>query len=156
MGRTILIDMVKLRDYKGCKPDGIFRDPLFNREFKSVRELATFLYTCRRCKDAPCISVCPAEALEKSAEGIITRAIHLCVRCKSCIAICPFGTMMDDLFEKKDRKNFFDLSDEGELDRFVETSPDQTIRYYEGGENPDQHIYRLTDRILVKDYVWNQ
>ena len=148
--------MVKLRDYQECKPEGIYKDPDFNTEFKSIRELATFLYTCRQCKEAPCLSVCPAEALEKSENGMVTRSINLCVRCKSCIAICPFGTLMDDLFEKKDRMNFFDLGDEGELDRFVEASPDQTIIFYDGGEDPDHHIYKLTDTILVKDYVWNR
>ena len=148
--------MVKLRDYQECKPEGIYKDPDFNTEFKSIRELATFLYTCRQCKEAPCLSVCPAEALEKSENGMVTRSINLCVRCKSCIPICPFGTLMDDLFEKKDRMNFFDLGDEGELDRFVEASPDQTIIFYDGGEDPDHHIYKLTDTILVKDYVWNR
>lgn len=156
MAKKILIDMVKLRDYQECKSDGILKDPEFNTDFKSIRELATFLITCRKCKEAPCISVCPSEALEKSENEIVVRAINLCVRCKSCIAICPFGTLMDDLFEKKDRTNFFDLSDEGELDRFVEASPDQTISFYEGEEDPDHHIYQLTDSILVKDYLWNQ
>jgi Fe-S-cluster-containing hydrogenase component 2 len=156
MARKILIDMVKLRDYPECKPDGIFIDPELNTEFKSIREMATFLFTCRKCKEAPCISVCPGEALEKTENDIITRSINLCIRCKSCIAICPFGTLMDDLFEKKARNNFFDLTDEEELEQFVKASPDQTISYYEGGEDPDQHIYRLSERILVKDYRWNQ
>ena len=63
---------------------------------------------------------------------------------------------MDDLFEKKHRTNFFDLADEEELNRFVEASPDQTVSFYEGMEDPEKHIYRLTDMILVKDYQWNQ
>ena len=155
MAGKILVDMVKLRDYDNCKPDGIILDPGINSEFKSLRELATFLFTCRRCDEAPCINVCPAEALEKSENDIITRSLNLCVRCKSCIAICPFGTLMDDLFEKKDRTSFFDLSDEAELERFVKESPDQTVSYYDGDEDPDQHIYRLSDNILVKDYRWN-
>jgi Fe-S-cluster-containing hydrogenase component 2 len=156
MAKNILIDMLKLRDYPECKPDGIFKDPDFNTEFKSIRELATFLFTCRKCKDAPCVAVCPSGALEKSENEMVTRSLNLCVRCKSCIVICPFGTLMDDLFEKKERKNFFDLSDEGEVDRFVEESPDGTISFYDGGSDPDHHIYQLTDMILVRDYPWNQ
>jgi Fe-S-cluster-containing hydrogenase component 2 len=156
MTRKILIDMVKLRDHQACQVEGVLKDPDFNTEYKSIRELATFLFTCRKCKDAPCISVCPAEALEKDGNEVVTRAINLCVRCKSCIAICPFGTLMDDLFEKKERKYFFNLGDEQEVDRFVEASPDETISFYEGEEDPDHHIYKLTERILVKDFMWNQ
>jgi Fe-S-cluster-containing hydrogenase component 2 len=156
MAKKILIDMVKLRDYQECVPEGFYKDPDFNMEFKSIRELATFLFTCRKCKEAPCISVCPAEALEKSENGWVTRSVYLCVRCKSCIAICPFGTLMDDLFRKKDRKYFFDLTDERELEQFVKDSPEQTISFYDGEEDPDHHIYKLTDMIMVKDYVWNQ
>jgi Fe-S-cluster-containing hydrogenase component 2 len=154
MAKRILIDMVKLRDYPECRPDGIFRDPDTNTEFKSIRELATFLFTCRKCRESPCIAVCPSEALEKSENEIITRSINLCVRCKSCVAICPFGTLMDDLFEKKERKNFFDLSDDGELERFVEASPPQAVSFYDGGEDPGQNIYKLTDDILVRDFIW--
>ena len=70
MAGKILIDMLKLRDYQECKPDGILRDPELNNEFKTIRELATFLFTCRKCSEAPCINVCPAEALEKTENDI--------------------------------------------------------------------------------------
>lgn len=155
IAKKILVDLVKMRDYPEWKSEGIYRDPGLDTAFKSIRELATFLFTCRKCQDAPCISVCPTEALEKLEDGTITRSINLCVRCKSCVTICPFGTLMDDLFEKKDRRFFFDLSDEKELARLVEASPGQAVTYYEGGADPAQNIYQMTDMILVRDYVWN-
>jgi Fe-S-cluster-containing hydrogenase component 2 len=156
MRKKILIDMVQLRDYQECKPDGIFKEPSFNTEFKSIRELATFYFSCRKCSDAPCISVCPADALEKNENEMVTRALNLCVRCKSCIMICPFGTLMPDLFEKKGKENYFDLSDEEELNSFVEASPGQSIIFYEGDEDQEKHIYKLTENILVRDFVWDQ
>lgn len=146
--------MVKMRDLPEGGPEGILRDPEAGAGFKSIRELATFLFTCRRCREAPCIAVCPSDALEKSENGIITRALHACVRCKSCVAICPFGTLMDDLFEKKDRKSYFDLGDDEQLEGFVKASPGQAISFYEGDEDPEKHVYKLNDRILVRDYVW--
>ncbi len=154
ISRKILIDLVKMRDFPDGRAEGIYREPGLNTEFKSIRELATFLYTCRKCETAPCVDVCPSEALEKLDDGMITRHLQLCVRCKSCVAICPFGTLMDDIFEKKDRRYFLDLEDKKELDRLVEESPGQAISYYEGEEDPDQNIYQLTEKILVKDYVW--
>lgn len=155
IAKKILIDLVAIRDYPEWKSEGIYRDTGRDTAFRSIREMATFLFTCRKCQDAPCISVCPSEALEKSEDGTITRFVHLCVGCKSCVAICPFGTLMDDLFEKKDRRYYFDLGDEGELDRLVESAPGRVITYYEGEEDPEQHIYKMTDRIMVRDYVWN-
>lgn len=155
MGKKILIDLVKYRDYGKCDTEGIVMDPYLKLGYKTVRELATFCFTCRKCEDAPCVSVCPVEALEKDSGGIIHRALNLCVRCKSCVAVCPFGTLMDDLFEKKDRKNFLDLDDEHELDKYINVS-DDTAMYYEGEEDPENHIYKLTDRVFVREYMWNQ
>ena len=156
IAKKILIDLVKMRDYPGMETEGILRKDGGNTEFKSIRELATFLFTCRKCQEAPCIAVCPSEALEKLVDGSVTRYLQLCVRCKSCVAICPFGTLMDDVFQKKDRKYFFDLGDQEELDRLVASTPGEVISYFEGEEDPGQNIYQLTDRILVKDYVWNE
>src|SRR5512135_290429 len=103
MAKKILIDMIRLRSVlaadPGIKiPEGYFPGSDGNEGLKTIRELATFRFTCRKCEDAPCISVCPAEALEKDASGIIDRHLNLCISCKSCVTICPFGTMMTDFF----------------------------------------------------------
>ena len=78
MAQKILIDMIKLRSAMVENPDyrtagGLFLcNPVILNGFKSIRELATFRFTCRKCEDAPCIAVCPADALEKDGDGIIT------------------------------------------------------------------------------------
>lgn len=155
MRKKILIDLLKLRDFDKCPVEGVCIDPGNNDEFKTIREQATFLFTCRKCEEAPCISICPAEALEKDENGIVHRSVNLCIRCKSCIAICPFGTLMDDLFEKRPKNQFFDLNDDEELFRFVEASPGDTVVFYDGDEDPENHIYKLNERVLVKDFIWN-
>lgn len=155
MGKKILIDLMKYRDHGKCSVEAIVRDPYLKIGYKTVRELATFFYTCRKCENAPCVAVCPVEALEKDTRGIIGRALNLCVRCKTCVAVCPFGTLMDDLFEKKERKNFLDLDNDPELEKFIEVSDDGIAMLYEGEEDLENHIYKLTEKVFVREYTWN-
>jgi len=155
MSKKLLIDLLKLRELNDIKMDGVFREGESFKVFKSIRELATFQYTCRKCENAPCINACPAEALEKDDDGIVTRAVNLCIRCKSCIVICPFGTMMNDLFEvKTSGYRFFDLNDEREMTEFAKAFPEDVVKIVEMEENPDEKIYQLNDKILVKELMW--
>jgi len=155
MSKRLLIDLLKLRELDDIKMDGVFREGESFKVFKSIRELATFQYTCRKCENAPCINACPAEALEKDDDGIVTRAVNLCIRCKSCIVICPFGTMMNDLFEvKTSGYRFFDLNDEKEMTEFAKAFPEDVVRIVEMEENPDEKIFKLNDKILVKELMW--
>lgn len=155
MSKKLLIDLLKLRELDDIKMDGVFREGESFKVFKSIRELATFQYTCRKCENAPCINACPAEALEKDDDGIVTRAVNLCIRCKSCIVICPFGTMMNDLFEvKTSGYRFFDLNDEKEMTEFAKAFPEDVVRIVEMEENPDEKIFKLNDKILVKELMW--
>ena len=89
MALKILIDMIKLRSAMVensalTLPDAYFYPSLNVNGLKTIRELAVFRFTCRKCEDAPCISVCPSDALEKDEDGIIIRHTNLCVSCKSC------------------------------------------------------------------------
>lgn len=155
MSKKLLIDLLKLRDLDDIKMEGVFREGESFKVFKTIRELATFQFTCRKCENAPCINACPAEALEKDADGVVTRAVNLCIRCKSCIVICPFGTMMNDLFEvKTSGYRFFDLNDEKEMTEFAKTFPEDVVRIVEMEENPDEKIFKLNDKILVKELMW--
>jgi Fe-S-cluster-containing hydrogenase component 2 len=155
MSKKLLIDLLKLRELEDIKMDGVFRQGESFKVFKTIRELATFQFTCRKCENAPCINACPAEALEKDSDGVVTRAVNLCIRCKSCIVICPFGTMMNDLFEvKTSGYRFFDLNDEKEMVKFAKAFPEDVVRIVEMEENPEEKIYRLNDKILVKEQMW--
>ena len=49
---------------------------------------------CRHCEDAPCVEICPTKALQKpDSEGPVTIDQELCIGCKSCIMVCPFGVI---------------------------------------------------------------
>lgn len=154
----VLIDMIALRAAMTRNPETVLPEALCHGVaggIKTMRELATFRFTCRRCEDAPCIAVCPAEALEKDKDGIIIRHTNLCVSCKSCVTICPFGTMMTDFFRHhRNRDLFYDLGDHEQARKFVEACPPGTARLTMEGEKPEEHIYLLNERVLIRDYMY--
>ena len=160
MIQSILIDMIKLRAIMVENPDlkipeGYFFQSLNPNGLKTIRELAIFRFTCRKCEDAPCISVCPADALEKDGDGIIDRHTNLCISCKSCVTICPFGTMMTDFFRHHLNKDlFYDLNDKKEMELFIDACPPGVASLGEFKESPEENIYRLSDKLLIREYLY--
>lgn len=49
---------------------------------------------CRHCEDAPCIHVCPTNAMHRQDvdEAVLVEQ-KLCIGCKWCILACPFGVV---------------------------------------------------------------
>jgi Fe-S-cluster-containing hydrogenase component 2 len=160
MTQKILIDMIKLRAAMVENPvielpEALFYPSLNSNGLKTIRELASFRFTCRKCEDAPCIAVCPAEALEKDDDGVVTRFTNLCVSCKSCVTICPFGTMMTDFFRHHRNKDlFYDLNNEDDIRKFIEASPAGTVTITDEDESPEDNIYRLNDKVLIREYLY--
>jgi Fe-S-cluster-containing hydrogenase component 2 len=160
MAQKILIDMIKLRavmveNSSMALPEALFYPSGNSNGLKTIRELATFRFTCRKCEDAPCIGVCPADALEKDEEGIVTRYTNLCVSCKSCVTICPFGTMMTDFFKHhRNRDLFYDLEDGNEVEKFIKACPPGTVTFTNDEESPEKNIYKLNDKVLIKEYLY--
>jgi Fe-S-cluster-containing dehydrogenase component len=160
--RTILIDMTKYREYftenRGGKvPEGTLAGTPEADGLKPVRELSVFLYACRCCKDAPCVTVCPQDALRKNDKGMISRSTNRCVACKSCVAICPFGTMMNDFYEyRRNKALWFNLKDEKERIRFIRESPSGVVQETDMTEDAENNIYELSPGVLIKDYSWEK
>ncbi len=162
MAQKILIDLTKYRD---CKADGscentpaeaIYSSFPNTIGLKTIRELAVFRFTCRKCTEAPCVASCPAEALEKDEAGMIIRHTNLCIACKSCVVICPFGTMMTDFFEHhKSYDKYFNIQDEKELQKLIKASPEGAVRMVDMEEDPENHIYQLNEKVLIKEYSWD-
>jgi len=49
---------------------------------------------CRHCEDAPCIAVCPTRAIyRQNPESPVLINAALCIGCKFCIMVCPFGAI---------------------------------------------------------------
>ncbi len=47
--------------------------------------------SCFHCAKAPCVLVCPTNALSYDSQGAVIVSITKCIGCTSCIAACPFG-----------------------------------------------------------------
>lgn len=162
MMENILIDMTKYRDCsaEGCDrkvPEGILPGSPETGGLKTLRELAVFARACRRCKDAPCIAVCPQDALKKNEDDFIIRSTNLCVACKSCVVICPFGTMMSDFYEyKRTESLYFNLKDKKERERFINESPAGAVKETEEKADEEKNIFELMPGILIKDHPWEE
>ena len=49
---------------------------------------------CRHCEDAPCIAICPTEAIQRLSEGgPVLLDPGRCIGCKYCMIVCPFGAI---------------------------------------------------------------
>ena len=157
MSKKILIDMTKCRDCEDCVVSCSYEFHPNNIGIKDIRELATFRFSCRKCEDAPCIAVCPVEALERNKDGVIDRATNICIGCKSCVSACPFGTIMDDIFNyKKSICDLCEFSNETTNLECINTCPENAISLVDMEENTDENIHKLNDNILVKEYTWDK
>lgn len=47
---------------------------------------------CRHCEEAPCVSVCPTQAMVYRGNGVQLLA-EKCIGCKTCVIACPFGAL---------------------------------------------------------------
>ncbi|MND90094.1 Hydrogenase-4 component A [compost metagenome] len=55
-------------------------------------EQATMPVQCRHCDDAPCIKVCPVEAICQTEDSVQLNE-SLCIGCNLCAVACPFGAI---------------------------------------------------------------
>ncbi|AGO56971.1 formate hydrogenlyase subunit 2 [Serratia plymuthica 4Rx13] len=60
------------------------------RVMRNARDSAPVM--CRQCEDAPCVQVCPVNAITHQDNAIVLNE-SLCVSCKLCGIACPFGAI---------------------------------------------------------------
>ena len=108
MSRIITVEVEKCLACKSCELEcavahSVARELLAaSLESPSPRARVTVVSTgqmaiplqCRQCEDAPCVAVCPAGGLHKPGpDSPVVTESELCIGCKSCVLVCPFGVI---------------------------------------------------------------
>ena len=72
-----------------------------NRTWVKYIEAGTFpdasrhfsVMRCNHCDDAPCISICPTNALFRASNGVVDFDDENCIGCKGCMNACPYDAI---------------------------------------------------------------
>jgi Fe-S-cluster-containing hydrogenase component 2 len=108
MAKALYIDYQKCTGCRTCElvcavqHDGC-SNPARSR-IKVVKWEAQGLYipmSCQQCQDAPCLNICPVKAISKDdGMGRVMVDYDICIGCRSCVVICPFGAMNYNVIDK--------------------------------------------------------
>ncbi len=61
-------------------------------DFPDTRRLFSVM-RCNHCADAPCVDICPTEALHTRKDGIVDFDDRRCISCKACTQACPYDAI---------------------------------------------------------------
>ena len=105
MNRFVIADPEKCIGCRTCEIACVLAHPVegysgldlppgqFKPRLKLVKTRTTTTpVQCRQCENAPCVNVCPTEALVYGREMVQFLVEH-CIGCQSCVIACPFGAM---------------------------------------------------------------
>ena len=55
-----------------------------------------FPVLCNQCDEAPCVKICPTNALFKRRDGIVDLHGDSCIGCRACMVACPYDQLFID------------------------------------------------------------
>jgi Fe-S-cluster-containing dehydrogenase component/formate-dependent nitrite reductase membrane component NrfD len=118
-------------------------------EFPNTRRIFSVM-RCNHCTDAPCVEICPVEALYTREDGIVDFDNNRCIGCKSCMQACPYDALYIDPDNKTAAKcNYCAHRIEvGREPACVSVCPEHAIIAGDM-ENPNTEISQLLARQIV-------
>lgn len=137
-GKALMIDHEKCTGCRLCelvcavKHDGI-SNPMRSRirVMKWEQEGLYIPMSCQQCQDAPCLNGCPVNAISKNdALNRVEVDYNVCIGCRTCVSVCPFGAMSFNTIDRKVIK--CDLCDgDPQCVRFCEI---KAVEYLDAGD----------------------
>ncbi|MCK4764802.1 MAG: 4Fe-4S dicluster domain-containing protein [Candidatus Aminicenantes bacterium] len=109
MSKVLKIDYEKCTGCRQCElVCSVFHEGVSNpsrARINVVKWESEGLYipmSCQQCEDAPCMSICPMKAISRDKElDYVKIDYDICIGCRTCVAVCPFGGMGFDVIGKK-------------------------------------------------------
>jgi carbon-monoxide dehydrogenase iron sulfur subunit len=109
MAKILYIDHQKCTGCRLCElVCAVFHDGISNparSRIKVMKWEAEGLYipmSCNQCQDAPCMNICPVKAISHDeALGRMVIDYDICIGCRSCVGVCPFGAMNFNAIDKR-------------------------------------------------------
>ena len=90
----------------------------------------SFSIRCQQCDDAPCLYACLTGAITRDGTtGMIKVDEEKCIGCWTCILVCPFGAIMQDI--KQRRTVRCDLCEGEDTPVCVANCPNEALVYAE-------------------------
>lgn len=138
--KTILVNPEKCIGCKHCEIACIVEHSKSKNLFSAISEtpalephiyvetgvdFLSFPNKCRHCDPAPCVQVCPTEALyrDEDSDSVLIDS-NKCIACGMCMIVCPFGVIQF----KKDLQI--------KIDKEVSTKCDSCIERQKEGKEP--------------------
>lgn len=109
MAKVLKIDYQKCTGCRLCElVCSVVHDGISNPARSSIKVMkweSKGLYipmSCQQCEDAPCMIACPVKAISRDeALDRVMVDYDICIGCRTCVSVCPFGAMNFNVIDKK-------------------------------------------------------
>jgi len=96
------------------------------------KSTATVPTVCMHCDRPTCAEVCPADAIKKTADGVVQSSLKTrCIACSNCVLACPFGIpkMKSELEQMMKCDMCYDRTSAGKRPMCATVCPSQALAY---------------------------
>ena len=109
---------------------------------------------CMHCEDPVCASVCPAEAIKQTEDGIVHSSTKSrCIGCSNCVLACPFGVprYIASIDQMMKCDMCFDRTSVGKKPMCATVCPSQALYF-----GPRAEIERIRPERPVNEFRFSQ